>query len=330
MLNQTKSKDRGQTNAGNFQFVSASVPLGEEAANKDPSNSRIGLDKFFADVGENSHPAPVVEHLPGKDRPKAKAVTIQQATLPTPRPAPEDGDLVSEAAWLREERERLQAFTLKQLETITKKREELVLRRNKVEQELALREQQVNRQAKLVADRTRAIDERERKLSQAEERWHAEQERLNKIEQTARRLEATKTRLQREIEKQRTTLESLRLQIPQFEERARSAEAEMRAFENRLQQQKESAAKFDVKQEQIDKRFKSIEDADRALQQREMELDELEAKLRCEIEQREQELVRQSREFEEMQANARKKRMAGDDSHGVLLGEDAQVLYRLL
>ncbi len=216
-----------------------------------------------------------------------------------------NADLTSEYAWLREERDRLEAYTRGQFALITQQREEFLARRTEVEAGLALREQEIHRQMKLLTDRAELLQRHEQDRAKGEADLALQQEKLANLVQQLRQLEQTKAKLQSDLGQQRLLLEHLRFQGTQLQEAARAAQAEFAAFEkalhNRRQAWQDEQANFTARREQLDQRCLAQEKAEESLRRRESELDQMEAELRCEIELREQQLARERQLAREQQ-----------------------------
>jgi hypothetical protein len=276
--------------------------------------SRTPLEELFA-----SHAEEVVQPLQPQavpqPRPEPDALSRPQpepAAVTTPESAT---DLTAQYKWLREERKRLEVYTMNQFAILTQQRDELTARRADAESKFILREQELNRQLKLVAERTAAVELREQQAARAEASWAQKSDEAAAAEKRVLALEQTSARLQRGIEQQRMTLEHLRLQSTQFQESARAAEVELLAFEKYLQTRtnewNEAKVRFETQREQLEKRAVRMEQTEESLRRREGELEELEAQLRCEIEQRQQQLACEFEEVENIRRTLRAKSLTG-------------------
>lgn len=275
---------------------------------------RSPLEQLFA-----AHAPEILPTLQPQATPEVpvRAIPVNGPALPTARPAaPEPvsdltsaADLAAEYEWLREERKRLEAYTLNQFNLISRQREELAARRAEVEAAFALREQELNRQMKLIAERTESVEHREHQLARAEAEWELQLQKMASAEQQIQALEQTGAKLHKSIEQQRVVLEHLRLQSGQLQEAARAAEAEMLAFEraaqNRKRESDDEKARFEAQRQQLEKRFLRVEQVEEALRRREAELEELEVHLRCEIEQHEQQLAADQLELDKIRDKVR-------------------------
>lgn len=222
---------------------------------------------------------------------------------------PPSGDLQTEYEWLREERQRLEAYTLGQFALIKQQREELLGRKAGIEESLALREQELNRQLKLVTDGTEALRQRDRELSERETALAVQTQRISQAAQECRAFQESNARLRQENESQRLQAEQLRIQLAHLQEAVRFARSELAAVEQAARKRKEALDSAEVElaasRTQLGQRFAEVERAEASLRRRESELDQLEAQLRRELEERERSLEEEARELEKAQVRFR-------------------------
>ncbi len=278
------------------------------------STGRNPIEQLFALHGRDAAPVFARPAVAAPNLAPAGSGVLRPPNQPQSEPAAAGSvtDLAAEYAWLREERSRLEAYTLSQLSLLTQQREELAARRASVEATFALREQELNRQTKIVAERTELVQERERKLAVGEAEWSLRQEELARSEQQLEQMKQTGLKLQRDIDEQRLQLKSLRFQADQLRESGRAAAAELQALERmaatRTKEQNEEQAKFTARQDQLNARLKEIERGEESLRRREQELDDLEMQLRLEIEERQRQLDAEFQEIEEIRQSLRTQR----------------------
>lgn len=299
-------------------------------------SARNSLDLMFASYSSTS-----VSHVPGVSEARVFVETIpeeEQTSDDKPSVSGQDKvdddvakpetatDLVAEYEWLREERQRLETYTLSQLSQIARQREDLTMRKSEVEATFALKEQEINRQLKLLKERTEFVEHRERQLANKEAELEMASERIQAEEEALSTLRQTQGKLQHEIEKQRVDLEHLRLKAQHLQESARAAQNELISFEKSLESRREAIEKVEsavnTRQSHLLERARIIEQSEKSLRIREQELDELEAQLRCEIELREQELVLQKKDLEELEFQLRNQDTlfdgnSDDTNHGI-------------
>jgi len=236
------------------------------------------------------------------------AAPIFQTAAPSAAPC-QPTDLTAEYEWMREERKRIEAYTLHQFGTVSQQREQLLSKRAEVEAEFALREQEMNRKMKLLADRSDAVALRERHVAEAEASLTVERETLAAAEKQLQQHQQTSVKLHKDVELQRLLLEQVRFQTIQLQEAARAAQAELEAFERMLRSSKSEGEKdlalFTQRAQKLEEREQALVRAEESMRRREAEQDQLEAQLRCEIEERERQLALEQREIVELRARLR-------------------------
>jgi DNA repair protein SbcC/Rad50 len=263
------------------------------------------VDQIFTMVGaqQTGHgTAHVAAPPPPPDPPATNAVSTDAAPA---IPIYQRADLIAELEWLREERRRLEGYTRSQFGQIAQQREEFLGKRAEVEAALALREQELNRQMKILAERGELLQQREKDLARNEAALTLQREELANAETQLTQLQQTHAKLQTEVQQQRYQLEQGRFLAAQMEEGARASQAELAAFEKALAHRKkaweEEQATFAARREQLEQRCREIERGEASLRRRETELDQMEAELRCEIEQKERQLARERQLVREQQ-----------------------------
>src|SRR5262245_58791399 len=180
----------------------------------EPAHHAESIDQIFTWLAEAVHTGQV---------PREAAQAQQEAAAPASRPGPADppprqADLQAEYRWLQEERKRLQAYTLSQFALIKQQREELLGRKTQIEEGLALREQELNRQMKILAESNEAVQKRGKETAEREAVLAGQLEQINNAQQTLQTLQQTSARMQKEIEAQRGQLEQTRIQSAHLQE----------------------------------------------------------------------------------------------------------------
>src|SRR5579875_3633820 len=120
--------------------------------------------------------------------------------------------------WIQEEKKRLEAYTLSQLALVRQQREELLQRKNSTEQAMIQREQELNRQARLLANANEALKRREQVVAERETALASQAQTLAQLQEQVRALQQSRDQLQREIEQRGLQLEQQRLHAAQLEE----------------------------------------------------------------------------------------------------------------
>lgn len=285
-----------------------------ERCEKPSSPSTQYVDQIFGTLAYPNQAAP------GNGAPLFQAAPAAVPCQPT--------DLTAEYDWLREERKRMEAYTLHQFGAISQQREELLNRRAEVETQFALREQELNRKMRLLAERSDAVAIREKQLSEGEATLAAQKEGLTDAEQRLQQYQQTGAKLQRDIELQRLTLEQVRFQTTQLQEAARVAQAELEAFErlrqNRSTEWEKEQAKSAQRLQKLEQRERALLVSEESMRRREGEQDQLEAQLRCEIEERERQLALEQQEIAELRRRLRQQ--AGEAAQGVELFAETSLL----
>src|SRR5262245_37305579 len=189
----------------------------------EPAPHVESVDQIFSWLAEAVHtghvPREAVQppQAPGTAAPAPASVPPSSPIAPF-APAPRQADLQAEHRWLQEERKRLEAYTLSQFALIKQQREELLTRKTQIEEALALREQELNRQMKILAESNEALQKRGKETAEREAVLSEQLEQINNAQQTLQTLQQTSARMQKEIEAQRGQLEQTRIQSAHLQE----------------------------------------------------------------------------------------------------------------
>src|SRR5262249_37316941 len=140
------------------------------------------------------------------------------AVAPTPpTAAPADAPASAEPAspkaeqeWVQEERQRLEGYMSKQFAGLQQSREEFSRSRSQVEAALVAREQELNRQTKLLTSRATELDERERGLGTRETSMVTVNEKVTAAEDSLHAVQESLMQLQLDTDAQRVILEEFR------------------------------------------------------------------------------------------------------------------------
>lgn len=218
----------------------------------------------------------------------------QREVAAAPQPPPE-GDTQADYAWLIEERKRLEAYTHQQLAQVKQQREEFLRYCTQMEEALALKGQNLNRQLKQVATQAEAQEQRARELAEREAFVASHQQQIMAAHQELTRLQNLGRQWQEESEAQRQMLEALRAEAAMLDEAVRFARRELVGYEEALEYRKrswqEQHEELASRQLHLEDRFRTLEGSEESLRQRLQEVDELEAQVRTELEEREQQLA---------------------------------------
>jgi chromosome segregation ATPase len=286
-----------------------------------PNNPRAShaqfVDAVFARVGGEQRDArPAATNAVGvlMAGPTAVQQGATRRPLPDPAqtavPAAQSGDPRSEYEWIGEERRRLEAYTLQQFAQIKQQREDFIRQRSQIEEAVALKGQELNRQMKLNAAQTEALQRREKELAEREAGVAGQEERLAGARQELADLRQAGRDLQAEVGAQRLILEQQRGESAQLSDSIRTARTELIAYEEALQYRKKAwqdeQAELSARQTQLDQRFGALDQAEAALDRRTAELVELEGQLRTEIEEQERRLAEEYRQMESLRSQFRR------------------------
>jgi DNA repair exonuclease SbcCD ATPase subunit len=234
---------------------------------------------------------------------------LQPGACPAPLAWAQLSNWQEEYQWIQEERKRLEAYTLSQFALLKQQREELLGRRSGIEETLALREQELNRQMKLLAEGTAAQEKRDCELAERETALTAQMEKLANARQEFQTLQQVNAQLQSENETQFLLAQELRLQSTHLQETVRAARSELSVLEQALQRDKNAAeeerAEITASRRQLEERHAAMEKTEGSLRRRVAEIDQLEAQIRHELEQRERQIALDYQELERARAKLR-------------------------
>lgn len=283
---------------------------GGSAPSPPPASASPGplLDEFFArayaapPLSQTGTPPipPVAASLPPMSMPMSApppvvappAIATPAIVAPPSEPAsaPPNGAKTAsphaEEQWVREERQRLEAYMSKHFTLLQQQREEFSKWRTQVEAALVGREQELNRQQRLLAAQTESFQQQtaglaERELAvarQVEEVSSAGSEILQQVEAEKQRLE----QIHQEVEQARQKLSELK---SRFAEEKQAMEAERAGW---------------VQQGSKRKEFQdSLTRTETALRRRVSETLNLEAQIYHELERQEQRLAVERRQIEQ-------------------------------
>jgi chromosome segregation ATPase len=222
---------------------------------------------------------------------------------------PSLSDWQTEYQWVLEERRRLEAYTVSQFALIKQQREELLGRRAGIEETLALREQELNRQLRLLAEGSETQEKRNRELAEREAALAAQMETWAAARQELQALQQINSTLQTENEAQRILAEELRIQVAHLQEAVRAGRSELAVIEQvvrrRQQAAEEERGELAAARRQLEQRFAALEKAEESFRRRTAEIDQLEVQIRLELEQREQQVALEHKELEKARAKLR-------------------------
>jgi hypothetical protein len=185
--------------------------------------------------------------------------------------------------WIQEEKKRLEAYTQSQLALVRQQREELLQRKNSTEQAMIQREQELNRQARLLASAAEVLKRREQAVAERETALTSQAQTLAQVQEQVRALQQTGDQLQRDIEQRNLRLEQQRLQATQLEEAIRAARTELfnfeKTFKERQKAWEQEQALLTAGRRQLEQRRAALEKDEQAMKRRLAEVEEIEARL---------------------------------------------------
>jgi hypothetical protein len=267
------------------------IPVG--ASNADSCIQAI--DQFFVDTASP---------------PRASRRSAIRST-PPPRPVEEDTvyeiaanpeEKAAEQQWSREERARIEAYAANQLAQIKQQREELAAWRSQVEAALVAREQEVNRQLKLIAVRNDKLQNREAECTAREADLAIDLEKSGQMLTARESARRQQQEAEAAVVAQTEVLAQLTARVAEAEEALRKAEMERTrvvddmADYNRARDDEER--EWNVRRHELERRVEKLEQSEQAMARQVMEAAEVESLVRAELEQRESELAILSRELD--------------------------------
>ncbi len=252
------------------------------AAELFPACAEHPLDAFFA-ACERPAPSRLPVPLPG-------LTLSENASTPVDASAAR-----AEGEWIAEERERLQAYMAEHFGALRRQREEFSTWRSRVEAALVGREQEVNRQHKLLTSRSETVAEAEALIAAERER---QSQALEALEERSQACAAVHENLAAE----QARVEQLRAEAERWQEATHRARGECQALEEAVHNRKTLWEAEEARQrgrgEDLDRRQKTLDRAEEELRQCVVETEELEAQIRRDLERQRRELTRESRELE--------------------------------
>src|SRR5262249_40859340 len=190
------------------------------------------VDAFFARVGSPSRP-PSAGALPGPPPPPPappRAAAAPDSSLPVNPQA--------EQEWLKEERQRLEGYMGKQFGVLRQQREQFDRWRSEIEQALITREQELNRQTKLITSRGSELDQRENDLNIKASQLDSIQEELPVAEAKLRKMQENLQQMEREADAQRAARGKFGQEALQAQKNAQQAKAEHERLQAEIAKQK--------------------------------------------------------------------------------------------
>lgn len=290
------------------------------------------IDAFFAQIAAPP-PASLREPLLAASPFPAPGTPVTPPTVsppPPPVPGAPPSDIHSgaevlpaspkaEQEWVQEERQRLEGYMSKQFAVLQQSREEFSRWRSQVEATLVAREQELNRQTKLLAGRSTELDGRDKDLNSRESGMVAVNDKLAAAEDSLHAVQESLMQLQLDTDAQRVVLEEFREageHLQMLTRRAETEYAELRAEidKDRAAHQQELAG-WRERKHQLERRQESVDHAELAMRQRLAEMEKVEGMIRHELEQKEAELARQGQTLAERQPAAPTPSSDPDESH---------------
>jgi hypothetical protein len=290
-----------------------------------PTNASPGplLDEFFArayaapavpqtgtppipPVAASLPPMPVLQVQP------VAAPLVAAPPPPDPPVAPPNGATTgsphAEEQWVREERQRLEAYMSKHFALLQQQREEFSKWRTQVEAALVGREQELNRQQRLIGAQNETLQQRTAELG----------ERESTVTRQIEEVSSTGAQVLQEVEAEKQRLEQIRTEIEQARQEQSELEAglapQKQAMEGRLAVEKKALEAQFAKDKQAMEaeraawvqqgaKRKELQDTfaktEAALRRRVSEAMNLEAQIYHELERQEQRLAIERRHLEQ-------------------------------
>jgi chromosome segregation ATPase len=272
------------------------------------------IDAFFAQIASPPPPAmrqPLLaaSPFPAPGAPIPPAVAVGAAPPPPP-PAPVAAGVAAppppaetevpaspkaEQEWVQEERQRLEGYMSKQFAVLQQQREEFSRWRSQVEAALVGREQELNRQTKLLGGRTAELNEREQGLNDRESGMVAVNDQVAAAEESLHAVQESLMQLQLDTDAQRVILEEFReaaQHLQMLTQRAETEYAELRAEvdKDRAAHEQERASVRERKH-QLEQRQAAVDHSELAMRQRLAEMEKVEGMIRADLQRKEAELV---------------------------------------
>ncbi|OAI54526.1 hypothetical protein AYO44_14785 [Planctomycetaceae bacterium SCGC AG-212-F19] len=264
------------------------------------SNPGAAIDAFFAQVAAqaNQRGAEPVMVAPPPPVPGGEQIAAAEVAAAPGPPAAGDGlpaNPAAEQEWVREEKQRLDGYMARQFAMLRQQREEFSRWRSEVEAALVGREQEVNRQTKLLAGRTETLDQREAALGQQEAGAAQAVDKLLAVEERLSELQELLGRLQLDTDAERFQLQELREMAQTLLKRATDAQADYDRVQVQVQEaraaQEQRQQSLQTRHLEMERRFAALDEAEHAMQRRIAELDHLEITIRRDLDRQRQQLL---------------------------------------
>jgi hypothetical protein len=231
-------------------------------------------------------PPPPVEPPPAEPPPAAPALAAVPALPPVPK---------AEQEWVQEERQRLEGYMSKQFAVLQQQREEFSRWRSQVEAALVGREQELNRQSKLLAGRGLELDQREQGLSAREATVLAAGEKVAHAEDSLHAVQESLMQLQLDTDAQRVLLEEFReagQHLQMLTQRAETEYAELRAeIDKDRATYEQDKATLRERKHQLEQRQAAVDQSELAMRQRLAEMEKVEGMIRADLQRKEAEVA---------------------------------------
>ncbi len=262
-----------------------------------PRDSRLPdnevLDALFMRVQRARAAAPAPPP-PGAALPPSEPPARDEgpATVPASAdtvPVPGQGSQV-EQDWLREEKQSLVEFTRRQFESLRqqqelleRQRQEVLRRQSDLNETCLLRQQELNRQIKVLATQAAALEEREKDVAEGEKRLAVEEQRVGRARQDLQQYS-------RETATKERDLEELKAETERLLHAEREARRQRAAEEASLRQRWQGLR---AKHDQIEQRAAALGRGEAELTAGRAEVEQLKAVLEQDVAARNLERLRQ-------------------------------------
>lgn len=246
------------------------------------------------------------------------------------RPPQDNGSRVG-AEWLAEERRSLEEFTRKQFqvlrqqqEMLEQQRQDVLRRQNDVNEMCLLRQQELNRQIKVLTAQAEGLEGREKDLTEREHLVAVEQQKLARMRQDIQQY-------RKEAAEQERRLEELKAETTRLLAEEQAARQQLKEDEGTLRQRSESLR---TECEEVAGRVRALAEGEAELARRLAEVEELQSLLRQEVVEKDLEGLRQqiaehNKVLEESRAEvARTKEAEGRGRRHLQVLEDALAACR--
>jgi len=255
-----------------------------------PGANAGATDHLFIQMGERAFPAD-----PGV--PPSGLSAAKVGVLYGPQPPPH-GDPQGEQVWLRHERDRLAAFTEKQLALVHQKRHEMEVFHSQVEARLIAREQEVNRQQYLLEVRLQTLQLREAACKEREAALAARKEAVERAGAELPGIQQNRDQVAAALNEGQQNLDEVKAEVQRQSAVLEEMRRQQAVLDEAIRVHVQEEASWAKQRTELRRRLLELEKAEDALRQRTAALEQDEEEMSRELEQQEWEQRRREREWE--------------------------------